>query len=275
MKTIQFSGTVLCVAMLALTGCGGGSTNSSPSSSGSTVISGLASKGPINKGTVKVFAVRDGVQDTTAIGQGQTDAAGHYSIDVGSYKGPVVVEVTGSFTDEVDPTATVTLQNPLRAVFSNASSGGNTVAVTPMTELACKKAKRGGAKLTKATIDDANTTIASKFSLTDIVSTLPVAGGSKSGEKEYAAACGTISQLANNSKKQSGKKLDDALTDVMSKMENEIEVHGDLSDDSVNELNAAGVEFSHSDRNKSGTEAPHVETEAETHNSGGGGSTHQ
>jgi len=271
MKTIRYSGPVLCLAILALTGCGGGSTTSTTSASGSTVISGLASKGPINKGAVKVFAVRNGIEDTAApIGQGQTDAAGHYSIDVGAYKGPVVVEVSGSFTDEVDPTTTVTLQNPLRAVFSNVSTGANTVAVTPMTELACKKAKRAGAKLTKAAIDDANTTMAAKFNLTDIVSTLPVAGGSKAGEKEYAAACGTISQLANNNKKlTSGKKLDDALTDVMSKMESEIEDRGDLSDDSVNELNAAGAEFSHSDKNKSGTEAPHVETEAETHGGGG------
>jgi len=259
--------------MLALTGCGGGGTSSTSSAAGSTIITGLASKGPINKGEVKVFAVVDGVEGTELLNKpGQTtDDKGNFTIDIGAYKGPVVVEVSGSFTDEVDPTTTVTLQNPLRAVVSGVTTGSNTVAVTPVTELACKKAKRAGAKLTKAAIDDANSTMAAKFSLTDIVSTLPVAGGSKSGEKEYAAACGTISQLANNSKKVSGKRLDDALTDVMSKMESEIEVHGDLSDDSVNELNAAGTEFSHSDKNKSGaTEAPHVETEAETHTHGGG-----
>jgi hypothetical protein len=248
------------MAMLALSGCGGGTSPASSSATGTTVITGKASKGPINNGTVKVFAVVDGVEATEPLKQGQTDDAGNFSIDVGSYKGPVMVEVTGSFKDEVSPNTTVTLQSPLRAVFSNASSGKNTVAVTPVTELACKKAKRGGAKLTRASIDVANKAMAAKFKLADIVSTLPVAGGSKAGEKEYAAACGSISQLANTSASQSGKRLDDALAEVMSKMENEIENGGDLSDDSTTRLNTAIDDFNSSGHNHSGTEATHVET---------------
>lgn len=262
MNMKRYSGPVLCLAMLALSGCGGDGSSSqlTPSSTQKTLITGLASKGPINKGTVKVFAIRNGIEDTAPLNQGQTDAAGNYSIDVGSFKGPVMVEVTGSFKDEVSTTTTVTLQSPLRAVFSNASTGTNTVAVTPLTELACKKAKRGGAKLTKAAINDANATMAAKFKLADIVSTLPVAGGDSADQKKYAAACGSISQLANTSSNQSGKKLDDALTDVMSKMESEIENSGDLSDDSTTRLNTAIDDFNSSGKNKSGIEATHVET---------------
>jgi hypothetical protein len=262
MNMNRYSGPVLFLAMVALSGCGAAET-SSPSLTSSldkTVITGMASKGPINKGTVKVFAVVNGVEGTEPIGQGQTDAVGNFSVDVGSFKGPVVVEVSGSFTDEVSTTTTVTLQSPLRAVFSNASTGKNTVAVTPLTELACKKAKRLGAKLTKASIDDANTTMAAKFKFADIVTTLPVAGGTKVGEKEYAAACGSISQLANTSSTTSGKKLDDSLAEVMSKMENEIENSGDLSTESETELNHAVDDFNSGGKNRSGAEGTHVET---------------
>jgi hypothetical protein len=267
MNVKRYSGPVICLAMLALTGCGGGGS-STTSSTGSTVVTGLASKGPINKGTVKVFAIRNGIEDTAPLNQGQTDATGHYSIDIGTYKGAVMVEVSGSFKDEVSTETTVTLQNPLRAVFSNASTGSNTVAVTPLTELACTKAKRSSALLTKTAIDDANKAMAAKFKLAEIVSTLPIAGGSKAGEKEYAAACGSISQLANTNlttSAGSGKSLDDSLAEVMSKMESEIENSGDLSDDSTTKLNTAIDDFNSGGKNNSGTEATHVETH------GGGG----
>jgi len=271
MSMIKFSGPAVFVAMLALSGCGtdGTSSPSLTSSLDKTVITGMASKGPINKGTVKVFKIVDGVEGAE-IGQGQTDAVGNFSVDVGTFKGPVMVEVTGSFTDEVSPTTTVTLKNPLRAVFSNASTGTNTVAVTPLTELACTKAKRLGAKLTRTAIDAANTEMATKFKLADIVTTLPVANGSKVGEKEYAAACGTISQLANTNlinSTTSGKSLDDALAEVMTKMETEIENSGDLSPETETELNDAGVEFMSGGHNHTGAvEATHIETA-----SGGGG----
>ena len=262
MNITRYLAPGLCLTMLALSGCGGdGTSQLTPSSTDKTVITGMASKGPIKNGTVEVFAIENGVEGTVPLNKpGQTtDAAGNFSIDIGSHTGPVVVKVSGSFTDEVSPTTTVTLKTPLRAVLSDTTTGTNTVAVTPLTELACTKAKRGG--LTKAAIDDANKAMAAKFKLADIVATLPVAGGSKAGEKEYAAACGSISQLANTNSTTSGKKLDDALAEVMSKMENEIEVHGDLSAESETELNDAGVEFSHSENNHSGaTEATHVET---------------
>jgi hypothetical protein len=260
MKIKSLIGPLLFLPVLALSACGGGS--SSPSST--TKISGLASKGPIKAGIVKVFAVRNGTEDTIApIGQGKTDDNGNFTVDVGSYKGPVMVELTGgSFTDEVAGVP-VTVKTPLRAIFANVSSGTETVAVTPLTELACKKAKAKGAKLTRTTIDDANKKMAAKFKLAEIVSTLPVAGGGSDDQKKYAAACGSISQLVNTSK-HSGETLDDALSRVLGEMETEIENTGDLSDDSTSRLNSAIDDFNSGGKNKSGAigthvEAPHVE----------------
>jgi hypothetical protein len=259
MKTINLIGSVLGLAVVALSGCGGGT--GTPSSA-TTKISGMAAKGPINGGTVKVFAVRNGTEDRTApIGQGQTDANGNYTVDVGAYKGPVMVEVTGgSFTDEVAGVP-VSLKTSfsLRAVFANASTGTKTVAVTPLTELACKKAKIG--QLTRTTIDDANTKMAAKFKLADIVSTLPVAGGASDDQKKYAAACGSISQLVNTSK-QAGESLDDALPRVLGEMETEIEQSGDLSNDSTTKLNTAMDDFNKSGKNKTGGIATPIATPA-------------
>jgi hypothetical protein len=263
MRTNTLFSTALILSCLALAACGGG-TSSPPTAS--SKISGVVSKGPIKDGTVQVFAVRNGVEDRTApIAQGVTDANGNFSIDVGSLRGQVMVEATGgSFTDEVSG-ATVTLKTPLQAVFTNASSGTKTVAVTPLTDLASKLAKKGS--LTRKAIDDANARMASKFGLTDIVSTLPSAGSASADRKKYAAACGSISQLANNSSRQSGKRLDDALTEVMSQMESEVEHTGDLSDDSTTKLNTAIDDFNRNGKNSTGAETTHVEaphTESES-----------
>jgi hypothetical protein len=177
---------------------------------------------------------------TVPIGLALTDDNGKFTVDVGAYKGPILVEVNGgSFRDEVSG-AQVTLKTPMRALLSSAQTGTNTLAVTPMTHFATRKAERGGA-LTAAAIDDANARMSAMFGMADIVKTLPIAGGT-ADQKKYADTCGAISQLANDSK-QAGEVLDDALSRVMGKMESELEQNGGFSDDTLNKLNTAVAEF--------------------------------
>ena len=247
--------TVLCLAVMALSGCAGsGSDNAAtaPPPATSTVLSGMASKGPINSGTVKVFAVRNGVVDTTApIGQGQTDANGNFSVDLGAHQHtPVVVEVTGgSFTDEVSG-ATVGLNAPMHTAVANVETGSTTVAVTPITELGFKRA-RGQGSLTEAAINTANTAVGSTFSVADIVSSLPIPNGTTDDQRRHAAACGTISQLVN-SNKGPGESLDDSLTRTLSQMGEEEEHGGGLSDDSLTKINTAITTFNNSGKNGTG-----------------------
>jgi hypothetical protein len=254
MKMRSFIGPVLYLAVLALSGCGGGGGGETAVTAPPpvTTLTGMASKGPIQAGTVKAFAVSFGAVDISApIGQGVTDGSGNYSIDIGLYKGPVVVEVTGgTFTDEVSGT-TVTLKTPLRAVFTNISTDTKTVAVTPMTELAYRKAKGAGA-LTAESISSANTSVASTFGLRDIVSTLPIPGGAGADQKKYAAACGSFSQLVNN-QKNSGESLDDALTRLLTQMGDEQENNGKLSANSTSMLNDAITEFNNNANNQTGS----------------------
>jgi len=260
-------GPVLYLSAMVLSGCGssgGGSstTTTPPTTTSSTVISGLASKGPINTGAVKVFAIRNDAVDTTVpIGQGQTDAAGNFNVDVGGFKGPVMVEVAGgSFTDEVSG-ETVTLPSPMQAVVADVTTGTNTVAVTPLTELATRRAK-GHAAITPDVINESNKSVATIFNLTDIVSTLPVANGTDDNQKKYAASCGTFSQLANNKRKSSGGaqgdgKLGEALKGVMDDMGSEAE-HTGLSGDSITKIKEAETEFNSGGKNKTGATAPEV-----------------
>jgi hypothetical protein len=229
-----------------LSGCGGGGSSAAPEA---TVIGGMVSKGPVKAGTVTAYAIRNGAEDRSVpIGQGQTDDSGNYTIGVGSYKGPVVVEATGgSYSDEVSG-APVNLKAPLRAALANASTGTNTVVITPLTELAYRKAK--GATFTSASIKDANATVATMFSISDIILTLPLAGGD-SDQKKYAAVCGSFSQLANDGK-AAGESVDDATQRVMTDLGNEEEQKGGLSIESITKINDAITRFNSSGSNQTG-----------------------
>lgn len=71
---------------LVLVGCGGDSSTSATSTS----VAGTASKGIMSNAKVEVFRV-----DTDeSLGETRTNAVGGYTLDIGSYSGPVYVEVT-------------------------------------------------------------------------------------------------------------------------------------------------------------------------------------
>jgi hypothetical protein len=254
MRANDFLIPMLTIGVIALSGCGKKSSDAPPPSPASaTIVHGMASKGPIQSGAVKVFAISFGAADTrTPVGRGQTDANGNFTIDVGSYQGPVMVEVTsGSFTDEVSGQA-VNITVPLRTVVPDVPAGQTTTAaVTPMTELAFRKAKGTGA-LTADSITNANASVASTFGLGDIVSTLPAANGGGDDQKKYAAACGAFSQLINDNK-NAGELLDDALPRLLDKLGQEEEQNGKLSMDSIVQINGSIANFNSGAGSGSGT----------------------
>jgi hypothetical protein len=258
--------TIVPILFLAvmLQGCSGSRSKDEVATSASapplpppaTTLNGIVSKGPVSGATVNVFAVRSGLVDrSVAIGTGQTVDGGSFSIDLGSHDGPVLVEVTeGTFTDEASG-VTVALKVPLHAVVSDTKANATTtVAVTPMTELAFKKAK-GAGPLTAGSIDDANASIARSFGLTDIISILPVPGGETDGQKKYAAACGAFSKLINDNKND-GESLDDALERILGRMGEEEENGGVLSTESTGMINNVLPGESSGASNTSGSTEP-------------------
>ena len=201
----------LILSAMILPGCSGGgggasvSTTPTPNPNGSSVtISGVAAKGPVSGGDVRVYAVRNGQVDTSAVlGLGKTAADGSYSISLVSVPtGPVVVEVAGgAYTDEASGAPGVALKGKLRACVANAGDGTK-IAVTPVTHLACTQVEGIGA-FTPVEIDDANFQIARFFEVSDIIGSLPFDPtqaaplGATNDQKKYAAVLGVLSQWIN------------------------------------------------------------------------------
>jgi hypothetical protein len=101
MKSLLF--TILGIVFTGVAGCGGGGGGTAP-----TVVTGIASKGPVSGGAVAVYPITNGAADrNTTLGTGETKADGSYSITLASTPtGPVLVEVLGGqFKDETTGTS--------------------------------------------------------------------------------------------------------------------------------------------------------------------------
>ncbi len=177
-------------------GGGGAATNQ-------TIISGVASKGPLNGSTVCAYAITAGAKGA-ALGSCATNIVnGNYSIEIGTYTGPVLFEATGgTYTDEATG-ATVALVSPLRSILSNATGSAANVAVTALTELAYQMANAAPGGLTSANIQAAIAGVQTNFGVADIINTLPVDAlnvppDASPAQKTYALALATISQYQKN-----------------------------------------------------------------------------
>ena len=205
-------GLVLVLILgLSLYGCGGGGGGGN-AGGGGTTVSGVASKGPIKSAIVKVYKIEKG-EKGDLLGNATTDNTGHYSIDIGSYTGPVLVEVTGgSYKDEATG-KDIDLTFSLRAAIGDAR-GDVKVAVTPLTELAVRKAEPGG--LTSYKIDASNKLI-SQLLGEDITKTLPVdvtdkdaCDNATDGQQEYGLLLAALSQMS----KDTLKDIKDIINDI-------------------------------------------------------------
>jgi len=188
---------VLSVVVITACGGGGGSTTTA-SNSNSTVLDGIASKGPIANGTVSVYAVENGQKGkllmTTTTGQD-----GSFTANLGSYSGPMMVEVTGGAYKDEATGNTVQMGSMMLRTALNSASGTVTVAVTPITEMAVQSM---GTTMTSDAISAANSMMASKFSMTDIVHTKPhdvstTAEAGKDNETYYGLMLAAMSQMSS------------------------------------------------------------------------------
>ncbi|MDD2699598.1 MAG: hypothetical protein PHH36_00035 [Sideroxydans sp.] len=130
----------VCLALL--TGCGGGS--SAPTST-STTLSGTAMAGSFFSGQACAYQISSGAKGAL-LGSCATLASSAFSIDIGNYTGDVLIEIgTGAtYDDEADPldnTAGTALTSPMRTLINVGTVGGSvSLAVTPLTETAIRLA---------------------------------------------------------------------------------------------------------------------------------------
>lgn len=179
-------------------GTGGGMMNGT--------ISATATKGPVAAGTATAYAVANGVMGAQ-IGSAPTDAYGQFTMSLGAYAGPVVIQVAGgTYVDEATgSTMPMMSGDVLLACVPSVPAGAATgnVQVTPLTSMACARAKsmQGGA--TDANIGAANAAVGSFFSVNDVLHTMPMdptAPGSGSGAtadaRNYGMTMAAMSQYA-------------------------------------------------------------------------------
>jgi hypothetical protein len=200
MKTFRFVASALFV-MLTLAACGGGE-------SGRTAVTGIASKGPFINGTVRIYALIDGVKGKDPLNTVTIDEHGNYTADLGSYSGAILAEASGSYLDEATGTIKVVPDTaPLRAALALAQ-GSVSLPVTALTDLAVREART----LDPAAITSANTLVSDLFKV-DIVATQPLAptaaalANAGQGQKDYTVALAVVSQLAQDN----GSDLDTTL----------------------------------------------------------------
>lgn len=129
------------VAMLSLSGCGDGGGEVTVSAPAGSVVSGSAAKGPFKQGgKVEIFKVnKDGSLVTPATWKGTIASDdGKFSVNLGDYQGPVEIQISGSYLNEVTG-GIGTSTDPLKCI---AYVSGNTQAnVNIITHLATEKIK--------------------------------------------------------------------------------------------------------------------------------------
>jgi hypothetical protein len=247
MRIRLIAGLLLSAAALILAGCGGGGGTTQANSS----VSGVASKGLITNGSnnVKIYALNSDGTTGSLLKTTSTGANGEYSADLGSYRGAVLVEVSGTYTDEATgQPVTISANKPLRAAL-DAVNGSATVAVTPLTELAVQKA---GSSLTSQNIKAANAEVSTLFNL-DVVATTPVAPvaaaltGATAAQKNYTLALAAISQTANSNSP-------DAVYNVISAMKSDLDANNALTT-TASQFTQALQDFAANDNNQTGVTA--------------------
>ena len=199
-RTKQILMMTLVGLLFALTGCGGGGETRAVTT---TKVGGVASKGIISGGTVNIYALdANGAKTGPPLASVQTATDGTYSADLGSYSGPVKVEVTGTYTDEATGLpVTIGTNNPMRAMVANVIPRTDpfTATVSPLTDLAVSSLPTS---FNTAAITAANAQISGLFKVSDITTVKPVAptkiamDGATTDQQAYTLALATVSQMA-------------------------------------------------------------------------------
>ena len=162
-------------AALLQAACGGGGDG--VGSGGTGIISGAVIKGPTANATVSAYAVAGG-QIGAAIGSATTDGNGNFTLPIGSYSGPLVLQASaGTFRDEATGTLmTMASGDVMTAALLSVASGAavSGIHVTPLTSMAQTRALQMTGGMTDANIAAANTAMGNYFSISDILRVAPM-----------------------------------------------------------------------------------------------------
>jgi len=201
--------TAMVVTLLLVAACGGGGGDialNNVGSGGTGVISGAAIKGPVGHASMTAYGISSG-QMGAQLGTTTTDVNGNFSMAIGNYAGPVLLQMNGgTYTDEATGVAmAMAAGDVLTAVMPSVAAGASNsgVQVTPLTAMAQAMAQHMTGGITDANIATANTAIGNNYSVSDILHTPPmnplVSGsgvGASQDAQNYGMTLAAMSQYA-------------------------------------------------------------------------------
>jgi len=206
MKRPVLTAAALVVTSLLLFACGGSSSTPAVLPPVAGTVSGSVVLGPVSGASVRAYAVSGGTMGAQ-VGGGTTDAAGNFTISIGHYAGPLMIQTGGgSYTDEA--TGTVMTVPPgdqlacaISAVAADATTSG--IQVTPLTSMAHARVHHMAGGITDANIAAANSAVGSYFSVGDVIHTAPMnplvpgsGAGASQDARNHGMAIAAMSQYA-------------------------------------------------------------------------------
>jgi len=204
-STQNKSGLTTPLLMDRLNAASGQIVSAGPAATNSTV-SGTAFFGPMSKATMTVYAVDNGVMGAQ-IASMATDEQGHFTLPLGSYSGPVMLQMSGGiYTDEATGTdVTMRPGDVMSAAIPTVSTGASVTGiwVTPITSMAQARASGMTGGMSDANIAAANAAVGRYFSVSDILHTQPMnpmlAGAGVSQDAlDYGMTLAAMSQYAKS-----------------------------------------------------------------------------
>ncbi|HUJ18005.1 MAG TPA: hypothetical protein VL197_08425, partial [Nitrospirota bacterium] len=226
-------GTLLSLTLLSCGGGGGGGVgfiSGGGGNSSATVITGHVADGFVAGATVTAYQVNaNGTQGAQIGSPVQTDQSGNYSLNLGTYTGPVLITSTGgTYIDTVTGTTIDLTNSPLilSTIVSNASGTNVTAEINPLTTMSANVALtlvgRGTPVATAA--DAANTTIQNYFGLPSSIlntallnlTTVGCMTGANQSSADASAILAGISQLASTNGVSSLDLVQALIQDVTS-----------------------------------------------------------
>jgi len=217
--------TVSLAVLSLLSGCGsGGGSGTSPAVQGGSggTIQGMAVKGPVSNALVTAYGITNGAM-AAQVASGKTDDKGSFSLSIGDYSGPLMLQMSGgAYIDEatgltmaMSPGNVMTAVIPL--VMSNETISN--LQVTPLTSMAQAMARNMAGGMTGENITAANAAVGGYFMVGDILHTVPMnplssgSGNTATQDmKNYGMAIAAMSQSAKDLGMSSSSSM---VTDMM------------------------------------------------------------
>jgi hypothetical protein len=184
-------------------------------------VSGKVFNGPMSQAMVTAYALNGGSRGAQ-IASTATDTQGAFSMSLGSYTGPVMMQVTGgTYTDEATgETMTMGSGDVMTAVMSTVNSGSNVSGmwITPLTSMAQARAQAMAGGMVDANITAANAAVGNYFMVGDILHTQPMnpaVTGSGSAASQDERDCGVAIAAMSQYAKDLGMTASSAFVTAM------------------------------------------------------------